>query len=165
MRAELDFYAAGAAVKRYHTLTTLQSETVGHHSHGVAVLLGLMVPEASAALLRAALLHDLAEHVTGDIPSPAKRLYNIGEQVNSVEQALLAGAGLNMPELSGTEARQLKLADIAQGALFCAREVALGNYGMRAVFRRYLSYAQELEPQGRELELFEAITGYYYEHC
>ena len=68
MKHTLDFILAGSEVKRYHTVTTLVSETVGHHSHGVAMMCLMFDPMASRQLLMAALFHDLAEHQTGDIP-------------------------------------------------------------------------------------------------
>ncbi len=157
MKDTLNFIIAGSEVTRYHTLTTLVTETVGHHSHGVATLALLLNPLASRALLIAALLHDLAEHLTGDIPSPAKREFGIGDRVDELEQRLMRAAGLVMPELSPADARTLKLADLAQGAVFCARELSLGNRGMRPVFERYLAYAQELILIGRERELFNLI--------
>lgn len=158
MKNTLDFIIAGSEVKRYHTVTTLREETVGHHSHGVAMLcLVLSNYSASSSLLEAALIHDLAEHVTGDIPSPAKREYGIGEQVDFLEQRLLASVGLGVITLTPDEQRVLKLADIAQGALFCAREVELGNAKMRIVFDRYMSYAEQMVLVGRERELFNTI--------
>lgn len=163
MKTQIDFYLRGAEVTRYHTLRTLQHETVGHHSHGVALLVTLLEPGARAEVLRAALLHDLAEHLTGDIPSPAKRLYGIGEQVSTVEHSLLEGAGFKLPALTPEEHRLLKLADLAHGALFCVREIGLGNRRMLEVFRRYMAYAEELNLQGRERDLFNDITGYYCE--
>lgn len=157
MRQTLEFIIAGTEVKRYHTVTTLINETVGHHSHGVAMLTLMIDPAASRELLLAALMHDLAEHQVGDIPSPAKREYGIGEQVSELEDRLMRAAGLVIPELSAADARTLKLADIAQGALFCAREVSLGNYRMRTVFNRYMSYAEGMMLVGRERELFKII--------
>lgn len=158
MKKTLDFIIAGSEVKRYHTVRTICEETVGHHSHGVAMLCLLLTDyEASSQLLYAALIHDLAESVTGDIPSPTKREYGIGEQVTNLEERLLKGAGFSLPELSKREQRVLKLADIAQGALFCVREVELGNYKMHIVFDRYISYAEQLILVGREAELFNLI--------
>jgi 5'-deoxynucleotidase YfbR-like HD superfamily hydrolase len=148
---------AGSEVLRYHTKTTLVKETVGHHSHGVAMLVLMLRPEASSRLLHAALTHDLAEHITGDIPSPAKRKYGIGEQVNTYEEDLLRDAGLAMPLLTTEEERLLKLADVAHGALFCAREISMGNRRMREVFETYLSYAEQLGLAGAEKELFNLI--------
>lgn len=157
MKESLDFIIAGSEVLRYHTVTTLMRETVGHHSHGVACLTLLLDPDASRELLTAALWHDLAEHQTGDIPSPAKREYGIGEQVDRLERRLMQTAGLSYPELSDADTRTLKLADIAQGALFCVRELSLGNRRMAVVYDRYMSYARLFFLHGRELSLFTLI--------
>lgn len=157
MRPTLDFILAGSEVVRYHTVTTLQRETVGHHSHGVACLVLLLEPRASVHLLKAALYHDLAEHQTGDIPSPAKREYGIGDQVDQLEHRLMTQAGITYPELNQHETRTLKLADIAHGALFCLREVSLGNRRMRTVYNRYMSYAHQMVLLGAEKELFNLI--------
>jgi 5'-deoxynucleotidase YfbR-like HD superfamily hydrolase len=157
MRKTIDFIVAGSEVVRYHTVTTLQRETVGHHSHGVACLVLLLEPEPTADLLKAALVHDLAEQATGDIPSPAKREYGIGEQVDELERRLINESGLKFPFLTAQDKRVLKLADIAHGALFCVREMSLGNRRMRTVYDRYMSYANQLLLVGREKELFNLI--------
>lgn len=157
MRHLLDFIIAGTEVKRYHTVTTLITETVGHHSHGVAMMALMIDPAASRELLLAALMHDLAEHQVGDIPSPAKREYGIGEQVSELEDRLMRAAGLVMPDLSKRDARTLKLADIAQGALFCAREMSLGNRRMQAILDRYLGYAEGMMLTEYEKEIFKMI--------
>lgn len=157
MKQKIEFILNGADVVRYHTIRTLVTETVGHHSHQVALLTLMLKPEASRELLTAALLHDLAEHITGDLPSPSKRAYGIGEQVSALEDKLLTEAGLSMPSMTPAERRTLKLADIAQGALFCSREIALGNTKLRLVFDRYMSYAHEMILIGVERELFDFI--------
>lgn len=157
MKSTLSFLTAGAEVTRYHTVTTLQRESVGHHSHGVACLTLLLNPDASRTLLIAALYHDLAEQQTGDIPSPAKREYGIADQVEGLELRLMREAGLHYPPLTPSEERTLKLADIAHGALFCIREMSLGNRRMRAVYDRYISYAKQMLLIGNEVELFNLI--------
>ena len=163
MKDKLKFIQAGSEVTRYHTVKTLTQETVGHHSHGVAMIcIMLMGCQVSADLLKAALCHDLAEHQLGDIPSPAKREYGIGEQVNELEDKLLNSVGLSV-QLTPDEARVLKLADIAQGALFCVREMELGNSGMKVVYERYRSYAEGFVLLGRERELFDIIHQQYLE--
>ena len=158
MRKALDFILRGAEVKRFHTTHTLVSETVGHHSHGVAALCCLIYGlQVTANVLKAAALHDLAEHVTGDIPSPAKRAYGIGEQVNALEDKLLIEAGLTLPHLSDTDRKVLKLADIAHGALFCVREMQLGNCGITHIYDNYMSYAEEHGHILNSRQLFEII--------
>lgn len=157
MKEAIKFIVGGGEVKRYHTMFTIQQETVGHHSHGVACLVLLLNPEARRELIIAALYHDLAEQHTGDIPSPAKREYGIGDQVAELEMRLINAAGLTWPDLYESEERILKLADLAHGALSCAREMSLGNQRMEAVFNRFLGYAKSMKLEGREKALFSAI--------
>lgn len=161
MLSKIEFITAGSEVQRYHTLRTLQSETVGHHSHGVALFCDILSKgNPSSNLLKAALFHDLAEHQLGDIPSPAKKKYGIGEQVNELEEQLLSGVGLSV-RLDPEEKRVLKLADIFQGMMFCVREVQLGNTRMREIYNRYRSYADELLLVGVEREVLGAISAIY----
>ena len=105
----------------------------------------------------AALMHDMAEYRTGDIPSPSKREFGISEQFDELESRILRSEGLPLPALSPEDARILKLADIAQGALFCLQEMKMGNSRMRVVFDRYMSYAKGMILLGDERELFDAI--------
>jgi len=154
MRNRIEFFLDGAETERYHTIRTLQRETVGHHSHGVAMFVVLM--GGSESVLRAALFHDLSEHVLGDIPSPSKKKYGIGEQVNELEEELLKAAQFHV-DLGDRSKRMLKFADIFQGMSFCSREVKMGNKKLASVFYRYKTYAEELMPCGVEREIFDAI--------
>lgn len=157
MRDTLQFIVAGSEVTRYHTVRTIERESVGHHSHGVACLLLLLNPWASRRSLITALWHDLAEHQTGDIPSPAKQSLNISNKAHELELQIMANAGLEMPELTAEEARTLKLADLAQSALFCAQELSMGNRRMQPVFDCSIAHAEKMTPIGRERKLFDAI--------
>lgn len=157
MKDALEFITLGAEVRRYHTVATVHEETVGHHSHGVALLCLQLDPQASRELLYAALVHDLAEQHTGDIPSPTKRSLELSGMLDKLESSLIFAHLGARPELSPAEQRTLKLADIAQGALKCVREIELGNARMRAVYDRYMAYADNMNLGGRELELFNTI--------
>tara|TARA_R110000868_G_scaffold160021_2_gene389304 strand:- start:1785 stop:2234 length:450 start_codon:yes stop_codon:yes gene_type:complete len=57
--------------RRWHTIAGLDQDTAAH-SWGVAVLMLLNEPNVSFEAIKAALLHDLHEHWSGDTPSPAK---------------------------------------------------------------------------------------------
>ena len=157
MKTTLDFLLDGAQVRRFHTRATVATETVGHHSHGVATIALLLDPDASRDLIIAALYHDLSEHVTGDIPSPMKREYGISAQISDIEEKLMLQAGITFPTLSEKDQRTLKLADIAHGAIFCCQELELGNLKMRNILDTYLSYAHDKVLVGREQQLFSLI--------
>ncbi len=158
MKDKLEFITRGAEVRRYHTVNTLVTETVGHHSHGVALICLLLDPGCSRQLLVSALAHDLAEQRVGDIPSPSKRALGFADKLEALEDEILAQelGALWLP-LTSVERRILKLADIAQGALKCLREMEMGNSCMRIVYERYMSYAEGLIFTKPEQELFSAL--------
>lgn len=158
MKNILEFITHGAEVKRYHTVNTLVTETVGHHSHGVALVCLVLDPFSSRSLITAALIHDLAEQQVGDIPSPAKRTLGFADKLDELEDRIVQQGMGWLPMLTPDEKRTLKLADIAQGALKCVREVQMGNGCMRVVLERYLSYAESMQlAEGNERKLFDTI--------
>jgi len=71
-------------VKRWGIVPTLHQESVAEHSFRVAAISEYLADELAASnpdidrlgLLRMALTHDLEECYTGDIPAPAKRLFD-----------------------------------------------------------------------------------------
>ena len=159
MKKLMNFITAGADVKRFHTVNTINTETVGHHSHGVALMCFFFTDIPSNELLKAALFHDLAEQYTGDIPSPAKRELKISKEFSDLENSLLLANNVVMPELTTEETRILKLSDIAHGALFCLKEMRMGNTPMWDIFNRYIQYAEDMNLEGRELYVFKEIKG------
>jgi 5'-deoxynucleotidase YfbR-like HD superfamily hydrolase len=159
MKTQLSFIMDGGNTRRYHTVPTLLPETVAHHSQGVALIAHLLMSnrDYNPQVIWAALLHDMAEYRVGDVPSPSKREFGIAQQLDELESRILRGEGFPLPALSSGDQRILKLADIAQGALFCAQEMSMGNGRMRVVFDRYMSYAEGMILVDRERELFDAI--------
>lgn len=136
----------GSAVKRFHTVPTVTENTVGQHSHGVAMFCMLLEDgKPSAALLMKALTHDLAEQYTGDVPSPAKRALGIRKEFGEVEEQLLATVDFSI-EVTPHEEVVLKLADCADGMLFCARERMYGNKSkmIKAAYKNYCSYVETI---------------------
>lgn len=115
-------------VMRYHAVPTVAQQTVGQHSHGVAVIcLHLTGGQVSRELLIAALLHDAAEIVTGDIPFTTKRASPMMKAIlGEMETAAHADVVLPMPALSEAEAALLKLADTLEGLLWCRKTEAVG---------------------------------------
>ncbi len=64
-------------VRRWHNSVDKglrdSGDTVGEHSHRVAMLLLMLHPLPSAHLIACALTHDAAEVFTGDMPAPMKQ--------------------------------------------------------------------------------------------
>ncbi len=174
----IEFIRNGGEVKRYHTWPMLSEQNVAAHSFGVAMLYALMAQDGweedgvikgglTVPGLMAALCHDLAEQVMGDIPSPAKRALEtkVPEFINgfkTLEAERLAEHGLNWEEtLVSHEKRWLKIADCMEGALHCVRERMMGNKFINVVFMNYRSYLAEMKAgeigNSAEVELVKFI--------
>lgn len=154
----IDFIRLGGLVTRYHTKNTIQPNTVGHHSFGVAWMIYILTDGTpSVNLVYAALSHDLAEQVTGDISSPTKRRFpKLAEMIQLMEDETLEAHGLFF-QLTDAEARVLKIADCLDGMLYCVSEFELGNYSIMEVYNRYISYIEKLAPTDHERQVFDAI--------
>ncbi len=143
----LKFIREGMSVRRYHQKNTIVTDSVGKHSAGVAMFLVLMNDDLpSAALLAAALCHDLPECVVGDIPSPAKRAMSTAAQVAlaRTEQELLINNGLEYI-LAPEDWDQLKLADCFDGLMFCIEERRRGNTEICDIGDKYLEYIAQTD--------------------
>lgn len=131
-------------VRRFHTEPVIVEETVGHHSANVvAILIDLYQPEfPPAALIVAALYHDLDEYYTGDAPAPVKK-------ENPSVKAAMDRAGdrwrrhykLTSPVLRQEEFAVLKFADAYDCVLSFTEEAILrNNHQMMTPLRRALGY-------------------------
>lgn len=125
---------ASNGVKRFHTVPTIQTQTVGQH---VANMMGLLTCTGynySLHLVHAILWHDMAEVYTGDIPAPAKRrMHDIHKLEYQWEQA----NGINRPIITMTDEWMLQFLDYLEGAFFCQLEVKLGNSTIHDCYNRY----------------------------
>lgn len=179
MKEKIQFIMDGGNVVRFHTRPGLVPNTDAHHSHGVAMLCSLLAgsdeegrTKARVELLMAALTHDLAEQVTGDVSAPAKRLLGFGGEVSATEARILSDYGLNYEALlTKEEGSMLKLADCFDGMLYCCRELSFGNKNVLLIWRRYCEYVHKLCAAGsvsiglalRASIMFEAVKDIYQE--
>lgn len=146
-----------AAITRYHTARTLRHQSVGEHSFGVAQLVLYLAPNASQRLLSAALTHDLAELVTGDIPAPVKwDNPTMGAILTDLESKFNEKHGLRY-QLSDEELLLLKWCDMAELVLWCIEELEMGNTYAAPLLNRGLDYLSGL---GHPTEQAEEL---YYE--
>lgn len=158
---DIDFMWHGGETRRYHGFRMLMEDTVGYHSYNVVCIILKVMPDASAALLRAAIKHDMAEHIVGDMPAPSKRAapdYHLGgsessnrmtfrEWFGDHEAKTAAEHGVQLEEeLTDEEAWLLKFADSLDGMRFCLNERHLGNQHPRLVrcYHTFESYVEKL---------------------
>lgn len=132
----------GMAVKRFHTTHRTQEETVGHHSANVCAILLRLEPLVSKELLVRALMHDVPEYYTGDVPAPFK--WDNAEAksaLNTGELRYIRANDIPSPEIDIYELALLKLADMLDLVLSSLEEVNRGNaYAIKLVEngKRYL---------------------------
>lgn len=108
---------ASGNVLRWHTdpYWVGNRQNIAEHTFGLLIILMQITPSyhMSTQLVRAALNHDLAEQVTGDIPGPAKWFLLEGatvDWIHSTEMRMLKLVNAVFP-LDSEEARLLKAAD------------------------------------------------------
>lgn len=172
LRSRLAFVRRGAETQRYHTERRIHEDTVGHHSFNVAWLTMFLAPglepQDRAALLTAALAHDIPEHETGDIPAPTKRLIpGLKQAADAWEESLMAEVGLaGMAQLRPDLRRVLKLADSLDGMFYCVGELAMGNRRLSHVYWNFHSYVREvMDPNNKaEVETFRFVEELWIRH-
>ena len=159
----LEFRLRGGYTQRYHGLRNLMVDYVGHHSYNVAQILRFIASDLPAdrraLLLEAALDHDVAETIVGDMPAPTKRaIPGLRETFAVYEATIMAEHGLEIVEslLTPEEAKLLKAADSLDGMRFCTQELMMGNRLAIPTFDAFYSYvlALELEDGSRANRLF-----------
>lgn len=141
------------AVKRWHMIDTTRTQNLAEHSANVAMLAMLIAMTAPIEFFdtythvgAVALVHDLPEAFTGDIPSHTKK-YLTG--VDALEKAVTP-AGFRM-ECRSSTAMLIKMCDIADGIRF----IRLHGVDMTA------AHAQEgLEDQ--IIKIFDSAAAEYH---
>lgn len=143
-----------ARVLRYHTMPVIHRQTTGEHSARVALIIMEIYPNAGAELLRAALMHDLAEYYTGDVPAPAKWDSKfLKDALDESEEIWMINVGLRFPDLSQFGRDVLKFADLAELVMYCMDEAVLGNRSMLKVGRRGMDAMYMKAPTAEASEL------------
>jgi HD containing hydrolase-like enzyme len=140
-----EYYLRAREVTRFHTVPMVDRQNIAAHSHGVAVL-GLMLTsgQCSANFLQAALLHDMGEYRTGDIPSPVKRVLLTQDTLDQLEReedkgVAMLGCGVH-PALALNELGLLRFCDAAEGLLTCLLAVRRGDNTLALALRNFFRY-------------------------
>jgi 5'-deoxynucleotidase YfbR-like HD superfamily hydrolase len=148
-------YESGA-VKRFHTKRVIQETTVAHHTWGVMLIL-FDICEPSVNLLAAALYHDSAEIITGDVPAPAKWHHaGLDAELLAVERQFETDNEINYL-LTEHEQNLLKWADSLELILYADSEFRMGNQAMGKTINSVVAMLRRRKaPSPRAAELLEA---------
>lgn len=136
--------ARAANVRRFHTVQVIGDQNLGHHSHRVCLILRyLLGGEVPSHLMWAALFHDLAESVTGDIPAQAKwGSYALNCAVIDLEVNWNTNHN-SCIVLTNEEELILSIADKLELVLFCTEQMMLGNRHMEVIRDRGIQFCHE----------------------
>ena len=150
----------GNAVKRFHTSPRIVPEIVGHHSANVCAILLRLDPQCRKELLVAALMHDIPEALTGDIPYPLKQKYPaIRAYIEEAEDDFYNDYDLVDCPITLHESILLKLADMVDLILSCFEEYNMGNFYVTRMIDNGTNYLEKMdlpdELRAKALKLIE----------
>lgn len=153
---------AAGNIKRFHTVLTIGEQTIASHSWNVAMIVMTIKPDASTNLLKAALVHDMAEIETGDIPAQVKwSCVRLANAVKDIEEDFEAEHDIIFP-LTEEEALILKIADMMELVQYVHEQWKMGNRHLEGAFIRGVDYLNRLELNHEAKEMLASILK---EHC
>ncbi len=130
-------------VVRFHNHAGIDKQKNSEHQWGCALIVQYIHPECSKELLLAALTHDAAEYVTGDIPFTAKLLNpELKSILDEMERKWEQDNDVNF-SISNGEKKILKIADVLEGMFFCIQQVRVGHINAKRPFRKWRKYFYE----------------------
>mgnify|MGYP001821227318 CR=1 FL=1 len=139
-------------VMRYHAAPIDKKQSVAEHSWGVAVCILKLWPDTGKDLLLHAILHDIAEVYTGDVPAPVKKASSaVKNMFDSLEEDALEMMEVDLPVLNSVEQRRLKIADCLEGMKYCERRIQAGDLAAVPVRDRYVVYLNKLGFDPKEM--------------
>ena len=148
-------------IKRYHTLPTVGEQTNATHSWGVAVIATYLHPDLNARVLLKALMHDVGEIETGDIPAPVKwENPELKKQLSVLEARVEKNLEIEYT-LTEYEQRIFKQADMFELLFFCVKQRKLGNCHINHVFSNGVEKLSEGDLNGRGQELLGYLLTTY----
>lgn len=150
---------------RWHTNPAFcaSGDRVDGHSCRVAILIMQFMPDATAELLRAAIVHDLGENAVGDLASPVKRKNpDLYAAVDGLEGDALRAMGFDIPAhvLGARDRAVLHLCDGLDAYLWAVThrpDYVRARADWRAMFARLQSRADALGLRWKFDEIVEGV--------
>lgn len=155
----LELKLAGGSVRRYHTEEGVHQQTVAEHSWRMAVILHHLYP-GRQDLLVAALHHDLAEGLLGDIPAPVKRWPGLKAATADLETSYMNFIGVQFP-LGDTDETRLKCVDYLELVATTARQPGKDAARIAATGAGYVTAAAHALPAAEAVVVLELLQRFY----
>lgn len=133
-------------VQRYHTSSggLIRRQDIAQHVYNLMWLATTLYKNSPPLFVMLALLgHDAGERFTGDLPGNFKARLSAParEEIDSVEATLLQErTGYPTWPLTLRQAAVVDFVDKLEGALFCRRELRMGNTLARHIYDNYVNY-------------------------
>lgn len=154
-----EHYLAGM-VKRHHTNASPDSQSIAHHSWGVAMILQFIAPDCSKNALLWALRHDVAERWVGDMPAHVKwEEPTLAAEHRIAEERVESWLGFGRVPLSDDEKILLKIADCLELLLYSRYRLTVGDQFFKLVEVRILDYLYKIKwPLNSHTAIMEVIS-------
>jgi 5'-deoxynucleotidase YfbR-like HD superfamily hydrolase len=151
-------YNAGQ-VRRWHARThVIREETIAAHTWNVVMIILLLHPNPGKQLILAAMVHDVPEYVTGDIPRWFKDYPGVREIIDAAEGGILSTHELwNENDLDEQDMRWLKAADLFDAWIFLRQNLLAGNQLVRKSYHKATMKMREITLPSEVREVFQVL--------
>ena len=130
-------------VERFHMCTGMTKQCNSEHQWGVALLVQHFDKNCRKEVILAALTHDVAELVTGDIPATTKWANpELRVTLETMEHKVEEEWGIRY-NLTPVEKHLLKTCDMFEGMLYCIKRVKMGEVKAHNPFQLWAGHIEK----------------------
>lgn len=118
------------SVKRWQIVDVLRGQSLAEHTYGVAMIAARLCKRYGmdpAVGMVAALLHDMPEVITGDIPTPVKQVLGVRERIDQIE-ARIKFVGMSVHDFDDRIRDVVKQADLIEACYFLHHRRGSGQH-------------------------------------
>ena len=138
----VEFARQAAYVTRYHVHRYVGDYTSHEHVCNMQNMYLILCPNPTLTGVKLIQWHDAGEYGPGDMPSPAKSCFGVGEIMNKIERCVRENYGLQVEDPVPQEILWLKSLDITEFFLFCHDQILLGNQFIMPMAVKVRDYIQ-----------------------
>ena len=123
----VEFTRTAAYVRRMHIHRIVGEYASHEHVCNMTNMYLVLCQEPTVRMVKIIQWHDAGEAGPGDIPSPSKPCFGLGDVINKVERCVRENFGVNVEDVTEDEHRWLKCLDALEFYLFVQDQLNMGN--------------------------------------